>query len=76
MQNTNLRFLFLAMETGAWIGITVAVFVLAIALGVVVGSIARKKVTDKRLGEIDKVTEKMLEDARVESKRKIGRAHV
>ncbi len=71
MQNTNLRFLFLAggMPTGAWIGIIVGVFVVAIALGALVGYIVRKKLTDKKMGEIEKVTEKILDDARIESKR-------
>ena len=54
MQNTNLRFLFLAggMPTGAWIGIIVGVFVVAIALGALVGYIVRKKLTDKKRREL------------------------
>lgn len=62
-------FLFLAgIPTMGWVGIVVGVFVVSLVVGVVFGAISNKKKTDKRLGEIDAVVQKMLDDARAESK--------
>ena len=56
------------MSTGAWIGILIGA-VIAVGVGLFfLGSFLQKKKTDKRLGEIDTVVRKMLDDARVESK--------
>ena len=67
MKETFASSLFL-MSTGAWIGILIGA-VIAVGFGLFfVGLIFQKKKTDKRLGEIDTVVRKMLDDARVESK--------
>ncbi len=67
MKETFASSLFL-MSTGAWIGILIGA-VIAVGVGLFfVGLIFQKKKTDKRLGEIDTVVRKMLDDARVESK--------
>lgn len=56
------------MSTGAWIGILIGA-VIAVGVGLFfLGLFLQKKKTDKRLGEIDTVVRKMLDDARVESK--------
>ena len=56
------------MSDAAWAGI-LAGAVIAVGVGLFfVGLFFHKKKTDKRLGEIDTVVRKMLDDARVESK--------
>ena len=63
------NFLFLAgLPTGGWIAILAGAVVVFGVLGFFSGNYFRKKKTDKRLGEIDSVVSKMLDDARVESK--------
>ena len=68
MEITGLSTLFLALETGGWIAIIIGVAVLAAGLGGLLGYIIRKRITDKKVGEINVIVEKMLEDARAESK--------
>ena len=56
------------MSDAAWAGI-LAGAVIAVGVGLFfLGLFLQKKKTDKRLGEIDTVVRKMLDDARVESK--------
>ena len=73
MQNFNYGSLFLAsMETGTAILIAVIAVIAAIgfaAAGVFVGRHIEKKSFEKKQGDIQKVTEKMLDDAREESKK-------
>lgn len=69
MLNLTASSLFLsALPVGGWIGIVVGVLVVALAGGVFLGFFIDKKRTGKRLGEIDAVVQKMLDDARNESK--------
>ncbi len=69
MQNSSLGFLFLNVEplTVALIAVVVAI-VMATA-GVFFGMFLKKKSFVKKQGDIQKVTDKMLEDAREESKK-------
>lgn len=70
MQNFNYGSLFLAsMETGTAILIAVIAAIVFAAAGVFVGILIKKKSFEKKQGDIQKVTEKMLDDAREESKK-------
>lgn len=70
MQNFNYGSLFLAsMETGTAILIAVIAAIVCAAVGVAVGILIKKKSFEKKQGDIQKVTEKMLDDAREESKK-------
>mgnify|MGYP004672183461 FL=1 len=70
MQNFNYGSLFLAsMETGTAILIAVIAAIVFAAAGVAVGVLIKKKSFEKKQGDIQKVTEKMLDDAREESKK-------
>lgn len=70
MQNFNYGSLFLAsMETGTAILIAVIAAIVFAAAGVAVGILIKKKSFEKKQGDIQKVTEKMLDDAREESKK-------
>ena len=69
MQNFNYGSLFLAsMETGTAILIAV-IAAIVFAAGVFVGILIKKKSFEKKQGDIQKVTDKMLDDAREESKK-------
>lgn len=70
MQNFNYGSLFLAsMETGTAILIAVIAAIVFAAAGVFVGILIKKKSFEKKQGDIQKVTDKMLDDAREESKK-------
>lgn len=70
MQNFNYGSLFLAsMETGTAILIAVIAAIVFAAAGGFVGVLIKKKSFEKKQGDIQKVTEKMLDDAREESKK-------
>jgi len=67
MQNT-FSSLFLAVEPPIFIAVLVGVCVICLAGGVFAGWIIKNKVFVKKQGDIQKVTEKMLDDAREECK--------
>ena len=69
MQNFNLSSLFLTpgVDTSWVVVIAIAVFVVAAAAGVALGMYFKKKSFEKKQGDIQKLTEKMLDDARRES---------
>ena len=66
MQN-NYGFLFLA-DVGTTVAFVVIGLIVGAALGAFVGWILKNKSFIKKQGDIQKVTEKMLDDAREESK--------
>ena len=68
MQTVNYSSLFLTMETGTAILIAVIVAIVGIAGGLVLGWFFKNQSFKKKQGDIQKVTDKMLEDARAESK--------
>ena len=69
MQTSNYGFLFLApMETSTAILIAVLVATVFAVGGLLLGMFLKKVSFEKKQGEISKVTEKMLEDAREESR--------
>jgi len=68
MSNFNLSNLFLTPVDTSWVVvIAIAVFVVAAAAGVALGMYFKKKSFEKKQGDIQKLTEKMLDDARRES---------
>jgi ribonuclease Y len=70
MSKINLSTLFLAMsglEIGLLIGLIVAI-VVCLGIGLYVGMLLNKKSTDKKLGDVETRTKKMVEDATVECK--------
>ncbi len=67
MQNT-LSSLFLAVEPPVFTLVIIGVFVVCLAGGVFAGWMIKNKVFVKKQGDIQKVTEKMLDDAREECK--------
>ena len=70
MQNFNYGSLFLAsMETGTAILIAVIAAIAFAVVGGAIGFLIKKKSFEKKQGDIQKVTEKMLDDAREESKK-------
>ena len=56
------------ISTGGAIGIAAAAFVVALAAGIGLGLSVHKKSYEKKVGEINQVVEKMLDDARAEGK--------
>ena len=56
------------ISTGGAIGIAAAAFVVALAAGIGLGLLVHKKSYEKKVGEINQVVEKMLDDARAEGK--------
>lgn len=68
MQTLNFSSLFLAADMLTTILVAVIAVALGIGGGVFLGMFLKKKSFDKKQGDIQKVTEKMLEDAREESK--------
>ena len=71
MNYSALSSLFLAVDNGVFIGVTVALcvaVVAAVAAGFFAGSLFRKRSTDKRLGEVEQRASKMIEDASLECK--------
>lgn len=70
MNYLALSSLFLAsdMNMGLAIGLIVGAAVIALAGGFLIGYIVKQKITDKRLGEVEKRTAKMIEDASLECK--------
>ncbi len=67
MQSTNYGFLFLA-DTGTTVAFAIIALIVGAALGVFIGWVLKNKSFIKKQGDIEKVTEKMLEEAREESK--------
>ena len=69
MLNFNYSSLFLATD-GVLTTVLVAIIVAAIfaAIGIVIGGLLKNKSFEKKQGDIKKVTEKMLDDAREESR--------
>ncbi len=69
MHNSNYSSLFLTgIDTAYVILIAVAVAAIFAVAGIVIGGILKKKSFEKKQGDIQKVTDKMLEDAREESR--------
>ena len=56
------------ISTGGAIGIAAAAFVVALAAGIGLGLLVHKKSYEKKVGEINQVVEKMLDEARAEGK--------
>ncbi len=67
MQNLNYGSLFLALD-GTAVAIIAVAAVVGIVLGCVLGWVLKNQSFKKKQGDINKVTEKMLDDAREESK--------
>ena len=70
MFKINLSSLFLAsdMNLGLAIGLIVGCFIVALGIGIFVGYVVNKKTTEKRLGDVQSRTKKMIEDASQECK--------
>lgn len=70
MLKINLSSLFLAsdMNLGLAIGLIVGCFIVALGIGIFVGYVVNKKTTEKRLGDVQSRTKKMIEDASQECK--------
>ena len=70
MFKINLSSLFLAsdMNLGLAIGLIVGCFIVALGIGIFVGYFVNKKTTEKRLGDVQSRTKKMIEDASQECK--------
>ncbi len=69
MRNLLNGSLFLAVETGAFIAIIAAVAVVCGAALFTIGWFLKKKSFEKKQGDIRKITDKMLDDAREEGKK-------